>query len=71
MDERADRRGDEQAVRLAVQNALHDSLQLAAGDPIVVPAGAIRKTSSGKVARRRLEQLFEAGFFDRQRTGKR
>jgi acyl-CoA synthetase (AMP-forming)/AMP-acid ligase II len=51
------------ALRRSVQQRLHDALGLATCEVLTVPAGAIRKTSSGKVGRRRMKELFESGSF--------
>jgi fatty-acyl-CoA synthase len=48
----------QRTLQRAIQQRLYDALQVAGCEVLPVPAGAIRKTSSGKVARQRMKQAF-------------
>ncbi len=59
----------QRVLRRAIQQRLYDVLDVAGCEVIPVPAGAIRKTSSGKVARRHMKQAFLES--EREQQGRR
>ncbi len=59
----------QRVLRRAIQQRLYDVLDVAGCEVIAVPAGAVRKTSSGKVARRHMKQAFLES--EREEQGRR